>query len=138
MLRIRLAEAGLGQLSASTNIDLPQCVTRSRTRLRPLCPTVTPNARIVIGAQGRLMTPIEKCLVHLVPVDELRWPASLTDRDVARLGGNTMHLKAVGKALLFGIALVDWGSPSAQRRPPAAAKPPRTPAKPRRVLVSAA
>ena len=69
--------------------------------MTPFCPIVTPHAKIVLGAQGRLMTPIEKCLVNLVPVHELKWPASLTDVDVARPGGNTMHLKAVGKALHF-------------------------------------
>ena len=136
MLGIRLSEARLEGLSDRTNIDGSQAV--DRVRLAPFCPTVTPHARIVLGAQGRLMTPIEKCLVHLVPVHELNWPASLTDVDVARLGGNTMHLKAVGKALLFGLALVDWGFPSARLRPPAAARPPRTPAKPRHVPVSAA
>ena len=107
----------------------------NRSRLSSTCPAVTPNAKIVLGEFGRVMTPIEKCLVHLVPVDQLRWPDALTRRDVARLGGNTMHLKAVGKALLYGFALVDWASPAALRRPPQGQEPPRAPAAPRRVAV---
>ena len=47
VLGIRLAEAGLVQLSASTNIDVSQAV--DRTRLRPFCPTVTPNAKSMDG-----------------------------------------------------------------------------------------
>ena len=128
-LRIMLAEAGLRDLTPHVNVDVSQSV--DRCTLTPYCPTVTPNARIVLGQQRRLLSPIEKCLVHLVPVDQLRWPDSLTHGDVARLGGNTMHLMAVGKALLFGLALVDWASPAARLRPPGDAKPPRAPAQPR-------
>eukprot|EP00974_Lingulodinium_polyedra_P096687 9372244-Lingulodinium_polyedra.AAC.1 len=45
-----------------------------------------------------------------------------------------MHLKAVGKALLFGLALVDWDSRAAQRRPQQGESPPRAPAQPRRFV----
>ncbi len=65
---------------------------RRAWRVRQLCPTITPGAKILIGDLGRVMLPIEKCLAHLVPVHRLSWPASFTDATFADLGGNAMHL----------------------------------------------
>ena len=93
MLGCLLARQGLRDLSADVNPDVSQSL--SRTRGKAVCPTVTPGGRIVIGQQRRVLAPIEKCLVHLVPVHELSWPDTLTQSDVAQLGGNTMHLMAV-------------------------------------------
>ena len=96
LLGCLLARQGLRDLSADVNPDVSQSL--SRTRGKAVCPTVTPGGRIVIGQQRRVLAPIEKCLVHLVPVHELSWPETLTQSDVAQLGGNTMHLMAVARS----------------------------------------
>ena len=44
--------------------------------------------------------PMEKCLVHLIPVHRLAWPAGLSDANISDFGGNTLHVLAVG-ALAF-------------------------------------
>lgn len=91
LLGIVEATAGAGQ--AHFNADVSQGLGRARPM--QLCPTVTPRGLIVVGELGRLMSPMEKLLVHLLPVHSLKLPPSLTDRDIADLGGNTMHLMAV-------------------------------------------
>ena len=63
------------------------------------------------------MIPIEKCLVHLVPVHRLSWPSSLTDNTVADLGGNTMHLLAVGALACRGVVEAVWGEGHDAGRP---------------------
>lgn len=92
LLRIVEAQAGAGQ--AQFNVDVSQGLGRARPV--HLCPTVTPKGRIVVGELGRLMTPMEKLLVHLLPVHTLQFPPNLSDSDIEDLGGNTMHLMAAG------------------------------------------
>ena len=94
ILATGLANSGVGSLREGVYIDVSQSVGRSRVRKH--CPVVTPGSRIVLGEMRRLMIPIEKCLIHLVPVHRWSWPSSLTDNAVADLGGNTMHLLAAG------------------------------------------
>ena len=94
LLATGLANSGGGSLREGVYIDVSQSVGRSRVRKH--CPVVTPGSRIVLGEMRRLMIPIEKCLIHLVPVHRLSWPSSLTDNAIADLGGNTMHLLAAG------------------------------------------
>ena len=52
-----------------------------------------------MGELGRLMAPMEKLSIHLLPVHTLQVPPSLTEADIADLGGNTMHLLAAGSSV---------------------------------------
>ena len=93
VLGIKLADAGFRDLTARTNVDTSQSCRFARCT--EYVPTVTPGSRIVVGQLRRIAIPIEKCLLNAIPVHEVRWPACLTDQDIADLGGNTMHLVAV-------------------------------------------
>ena len=78
---------------------------------------------------GRPVAPIEKLILHGFPVHRMRIPASIDDVALAQLGGNTMHLKSVGLAVLLGVGLVDWStsggmSSRAALRPTPAARVP--------------
>ena len=67
----------------------------------------------------------------MVPVHELEWPPDLSHADIEDLAGNTMHLKAVGLAMLIALSMVKWGPQSARlpagpgEKPSIKAKPPR-------------
>ena len=56
-----------------------------QARLSGNC-TVTPGSAILVGESGRLMVPMEKCLVHLVPVHKLALPADISDTEFGNLG----------------------------------------------------
>ena len=80
-------------------------------------------------AGGRPVAPIEQAILNGFRVHRMRVPASIGDVALARLGGNTMHLKSVGLAVLHGIGLVDWStsggmSSRAALRPTPAARAP--------------
>jgi len=67
-------------------------------------PAITPVSRVVVGDLGRLMPPVEKLLVHLLPVHCLVFPSTFADRDFADLGGNTMRLMAAWASVRsFGL-----------------------------------
>ena len=72
-----------------------------------ICPTVTPGARIWLVKEERFVTAVEKLFLNMVPVHLLKWPAELSDTDIQDLAGNTMHLKAVGLAMLIAMSLVE-------------------------------
>ena len=93
MLGILLNGAGLTSLVPDTNVDLSQNLGRARLSVK--CPTVTPGSAILVGELGRLLVPMEKCLVHLVPLHKLVLPVDVSDTEFGNLGGNTMHLMAV-------------------------------------------
>lgn len=76
-------------------VDLSQGLGRTRFH-DDRSPVVTPGAKIWISQLNRFMTPLEKVLIHLVPVQDLAWPRSLSDSDLADMGGNTMHAMAAG------------------------------------------
>jgi len=86
-------------------------------------PTITPNSNIVVTSLGRQLVPMEKLLLHGFPVHCMRFPPTVSDRDIESLGGNTMHLACVGAAILLASALVDWTLPQARlgSKPPGAA-----------------
>jgi hypothetical protein len=133
VLGIKLAEAGMRDLSLQTNVDVSQSL--SFSRFTEYIPTITPGSQIVIGQLRRLVVPIEKCLLNAVPVHEAIWPAEedFSDTDIADLGGNTMHLMAVAKAMLCAAVLVDWSSPRLSVRPAPGSWPDVRPARPREI-----
>jgi site-specific DNA-cytosine methylase len=133
VLGIKLAEAGLCDLSSQTNIDVSQSL--SFSRFTEYIPTITPGSKIVIGQLRRLLVPIEKCLINAVPVHEAIWPTEeeFSDTDIADLGGNTMHLMAVAKAMLCAAVLVDWSSPGVLARHVPGSRPAVRPSRPREI-----
>ncbi len=90
--------------------DVSQSIRRAHPHFKH-APTVTPRGRICVQKLGRLMTPLEKLLVHGFPLHKIKLPASLTDEAVNLLGGNTMHLKAIGLILLIGVSLLKSNVP---------------------------
>jgi hypothetical protein len=89
-------------------IDLSQNVDRAPVTIDGTTPTITPNGQILVAERRREMLPIEKLLLHGIPIHRARFPAGLTDRNIASLGGNTMHVQCVGVALLCGMSLIKW------------------------------
>ena len=82
---------------------------------------------MVVERSQRVLMPIEKLLLHGFPVHRMNIPTSTTNTDLASLGGNTMHVRCVGLALLIGVCLVNWGHRAARPGPePAGAVLPAT------------
>ena len=133
VLGIKLAEAGLSDLSSQTNIDVSQSL--SFSRFTEFIPTITPGSQIIVGQLRRLVVPIEKCLLNAVPVHEAIWPTEeeFSDTDIADLGGNTMHLMAVAKAMLCAAVLVDWSSQRLSDRTAPGSRPAVRPTRPREI-----
>ena len=96
-----------------------------------ICPTVTPAARIWVVREERFVVAVEKLLLNMVPVHLLEWPAELSEADIEDMAGNTMHLKAVGLAMLTAMSLVEWGPVAADR--PRSSEPCRRAKRPREV-----
>jgi site-specific DNA-cytosine methylase len=133
VLGIKLAEAGLSDLSSQTNIDVSQSL--SFSRFTEFIPTITPGSQIIVGQLRRLVVPIEKCVLNAVPVHEAIWPTEeeFSDTDIADLGGNTMHLMAVAKAMLCAAVLVDWSSQRLSDRTAPGSRPAVWPTRPREI-----
>ena len=100
-------------------VDASQAEHRANARFDGICPTLTPHGLVVVGRAARIIMPIEKLMLHGFPVHRMSIPASTLDSVLASLGGNTMHVKSVGLALLIGIGLIDWGHGSARPGAPA-------------------
>jgi site-specific DNA-cytosine methylase len=79
-------------------------------------PTMTPGARVVLVKARRLLSGADKVSLAAFPMRELQLPATLTERDLHTLGGNTMHVKCVAAALLVGLLLVSSGTGALARR----------------------
>ena len=129
VMHAKLSARGLRGLSNDTNIDVAQSM--KFARVTSYVPTITPGSVIVVGQLRRVLIPIEKILLNAVPVHEAVWPGEYTHRDFADFGGNTMHLMAVGKAMLMALALVDWRSARLLHRVPQGVVPEGRVAKPR-------
>ena len=89
-------------------IDVSQSEGRATTRLNGICPTLTPGACVVVDRVRRVIMPIEKLMLHGFPIHRMKIPTSTCNTELASLGGNTMHVKCVGVALLLGTLLVNW------------------------------
>ena len=123
------ARSALAKSSDGQAIDLGHSA--SWARMLDICPTVTPGARIWLVKEERFVTAVEKLFLNMVPVHLLKWPAELRDTDIQDLAGNTMHLKAVGLAMLIAMSLVEWGPVATDR--PHGSKPSRRAKRPREV-----
>eukprot|EP00438_Fugacium_kawagutii_P030954 Skav228888 [mRNA] locus=scaffold194:149567:150337:+ [translate_table: standard] len=99
--------------AASLTADLSQSVTRAGVCTDGRLPCVTPGSILAVGAACRLVTPLEKLLVHGIPVHRMRFPPGLTPRELEAMGGNTMHVHVLGVAILMLLAFVNWDAPAA-------------------------
>jgi len=101
--------------------DLSQSRDRAKRR-NGVVPTITTRSKICVchGSLARTLFPIDLLLLQGFPVHRMRFPYSLSARDLAKLAGNTMHLKCVGLALAIGILLTraDLGRQPAKRADP--------------------
>ena len=71
-----------------------------------LCPTLTPGGHCVVVAADRCIIPEEKLLLGGIPLHKLNVPKSLTQTQLASLGGNLMHVEAVAACILLGLAVL--------------------------------
>ncbi len=93
LLGTLLAEAGYADLNRTLTVDLN--MSYKYGSLMTKVPTVTTRSDIWVGGFGRTLVPIDKCLLHLLPVHDAKCPVPIHSNVVSDLGGNTLHAKAV-------------------------------------------
>lgn len=86
-------------------VDVSQSIDRAHVRSSGQCGTVTPRSKICVESAGRVLIPMEKLMLHLLPIHQMKFP-SISNHSLNVLGGNTMHLKAVGLVLAIGLCLL--------------------------------
>ena len=87
--------------------DVSQQAGRSAVSVSGVLPTITPHSDIIVAPLGGPILPEESLLAHAFPVHRMRWPNECSARDIATLGGNTMHVQCVGSLILLGLCLLD-------------------------------
>ena len=110
-----------GRSAADVIVDVTQSIDRVHPRTDGVCPTITPRGIICVGALGRPVLPCEKLLLHGFPLHRMKVPRNISERGLGKLGGNTMHLKSIGSAILLGTSLLRDPLP----KPSGGADPPR-------------
>ena len=100
--------------------DLSQNINRAGVRIDGTLATVTPGGLLAVREAGRVVSPMEKLILHGFPVHRMTFPRDLCDKDLACMAGNTMHVQAVGLAMLMACSLVNWSLQAAcePRSPP--------------------
>ena len=96
------------QGSSHVTADLSQNLLRNGVRSDGFLPTITPGSVVPIPGGNRVMIPIEKLLVHGLPLHRMALPAGISQKQWANMGGNTMSVPVVGAAILLSMLLVDW------------------------------
>ena len=69
----------------------------------------THNARLC----WRALLPVEKLLLHALPLHRMILPDGISDSELESMGGNMMHLQTVALAMAVALSLVDWAHPHA-------------------------
>ena len=93
--------------------DLSQNLDRMPCRTDGSLPTITPGAHIMLGCAGRALLPVEKLLLHALPLHRMILPDGISDSELESMGGNMMHLQTVAVAMAVALSLVDWAHPHA-------------------------
>ena len=88
--------------------DLSQSLGRAPVRADGTVPTITPGSVIAISQAQRILTPAEKILLHALPLHRMRIPQSVSDADLGKMGGNTMHCQVVAAAVVIASSMVKW------------------------------
>ena len=86
--------------------DVSQAVGLCHPRADGIRPTLTPTGICYFGLAQRPVLGCEKLWLHGFPLHRMQIPASISQRSLGLLGGNTMHLHCIGIVLLMGIALL--------------------------------
>ena len=126
--RLRTAWQLLSNVHTSPNLvaDVSQNVHRASVCVDGSAPTITPGGIIAVKKGGRVLVPVEKLLVHNFPLHKMSVPQDTSDKEMESLGGNTMHLAAVGCALLIGMGAINWSASAARvGQKPCGPAPPR-------------
>ena len=95
--------------------DVSQSEGRVSTRTDGCLPTVTPGGIVCVSSLGRIIIGAEKLLVHGFPLHEMKIPQHIPDRELGRMGGNTMHLMCIGLALSMSSCLLRDEVPAPSR-----------------------
>ena len=92
--------------------DLSQSITRTGARVDGRLPCITPGSVLAVGAAGRVVTPLEKIMLHGFPIHRMMIPHDIGPAELSSMGGNTMHVQVVAAAILMLQSLVDWSLPA--------------------------
>ena len=87
--------------------DLSQSIGRQMISLTGILPTITPKSVVAVSRLSRSLLGEEKLMVMGFPVHKMYTPPSFPPAALHKLGGNAMHVRCVGAALLIGLCLVD-------------------------------
>ena len=87
--------------------DLSQSIGRQMTSLTGMLPTLTPRSAVAVSRLSRTMLGEEKLMAMGFPVHKMYTPPCFPQAALHKLGGNAMHVRCVGAALLIGLCLVD-------------------------------
>lgn len=131
---LRVYKECLAKVPRGLVVDVSQSADRVHPRSNGHCGTVLPRSKICVQSAGRVILPIEKLMLHLFPIHKMRLPPGISATVVNLLGGNTMHLKAVGVVLAIGLCLLQSPSGSGDRATP---RPSRDSSMPRAVFLGA-
>ena len=97
--------------------DLSQNIHRNSVRTDGTLPTLTPGGAVALKSVGRTIIPIEKLLLHGLPIHTMNLPEELSSSDWSKLGGNTMSVQVVACATVLAMAMVDWSLPACYAQP---------------------
>ena len=95
------------QQPAHAVADISQSLDRVKVR-HSVLPTITPGGHVIVGEVKRALAPLEKLLIHGLPLHRMELPDSISSAEWESMGGNMMHLQTVGFACLLALSLVDW------------------------------
>lgn len=103
--------------------DVSQSLGRNPARTDGTLPTITPGGHVLVEDAQRSLVPVEKLLIHALPLHLLKLPSCLSDKDIEKMGGNMMHLQTVAVAMMLALSFVDWSMSAARAAPPARSMP---------------
>ena len=87
--------------------DLSQSMGRQMISLTGILPTITPKSAVAVSRLSRTLLGEEKLMAMGFPVHKMYTPPSFPLAALHTLGGNAMHVRCVGAALVIGLCLVD-------------------------------
>ena len=97
--------------------DLSQNIDRNSARTDGTLPTLTPGGAVALKSVGRTIVPIEKLILHGLPIHTMHLLEELSQSDWSKLGGNTMSVQVVACATVLAMAMVDWSLPACYAQP---------------------
>ena len=99
----------------SLAVDLSQGLGRLPCQTSGKVPTITPRGLVAVKEVSRVLAPLEKLLLHAIPLHRMIIPSGVSDSQLGAMGGNTMHVQVVAAAMLLTASMVNWGDPAASQ-----------------------